>query len=274
MEQISSKDGTTLSVWISGHGPPLLLVHGTTADHTRWIGVAQDLERRFTVYAMDRRGRGGSGDAEGYRIEREAEDVAAVVEAVGESVAVLGHSYGAVCALEAALLTGHISKMVLYEPPIPSGLPMYPPGLPDRMQALLDGGEAEQALEIFMREVVRMPEHEFAAYRELPAWAGRIELAHTIPRELAIDRTYEFDGSRFADLDVRTLLLLGGDSPPLFQRAVALVDAALHNATLRELPGQQHIAMDTAPEVFLSEVVGFLDDEPPQVSALNNEDPG
>ena len=77
-------------------------------------------EQRFTVYALDRRGRGGSEDAQPYTIEREFDDVAATVNAIGEPVNVLGHSYGALCALEAALRTDHIRKLVLYEPPIPS----------------------------------------------------------------------------------------------------------------------------------------------------------
>jgi pimeloyl-ACP methyl ester carboxylesterase len=139
---------------------------------------------------MDRRGRGGSGDSPAYDIMREAEDVAAVVDAIGEPAFVLGHSYGAVCSLEAALLTDNVRRLILYEPPIPTGLRAYPPGAPDRMQALIDSGELEAALEVFFREIVRMPEHELEAYRRLPMWKGRIQLAPTLPRELVFDQTY------------------------------------------------------------------------------------
>lgn len=129
MNSIQSPDGTVLRWQTSGEGPPLLLVHGTTADHSRWQGISPQLEHHFTVHAIDRRGRGGSGDAAGtYEIDREFEDVAAVVDAIGGPLAVLGHSYGAVCSLGAALLTDGVSRMVLYEPPIPTGVPMYPPG--------------------------------------------------------------------------------------------------------------------------------------------------
>lgn len=258
MERITSRDGTTIGFEKGGLGPPLLLVHGTTADHTRWVGITPRLEAHFTVYAMDRRGRGGSTDSPVYNLSREAEDVAALVEVIAEPVSVLGHSYGAVCSLEAALLTDGISRMALYEPPIPSGVPMYPSGVPERMQELLDSDEEEAALELFFREVVRMPEHEFTEYRQLPIWETRIKLAPTIPRELAIDRVYTFDSDRFANLEVPTLLLLGGDSPLLFQSAIETAQAALKNATVVVLPGQQHIAMDTDPDLFVGEVLRYL----------------
>ncbi len=257
-QRVTSADGTAIGFWKSGAGPPLLLVHGTTADHTRWSLVLPQLEQHFTVYAMDRRGRGGSGDSPEYDIMHEAADVAAVLKGIGEPAFVLGHSYGAVCALEAALLTDNIRKLILYEPPIPTGLPMYPPGVPDRMQALIDSGELEKALELFMREVVRMPADDFETYRHLPMWKIRTQLAPTIPRELAIDRKYSFYPEKFAHLQVPTLLLLGGDSPLLFRQATEVVDSALANSTVINLPGQQHIAMDTDPELFVREVLQFL----------------
>ncbi len=258
MQKITSKDGTTIGFRKSGSGPALLLVHGTTADHQRWSGILPVLEKHFTVYAMDRRGRGASTDASEYSIMREAEDVAAVVKHIDEPVFVLGHSYGAVCALESSLLTDNIRRLVLYEPPIPTGVPMYPEQFPERMQALIDKDSLEAALELFMTEVVRMPGHELKAYRALPMWKVRVKLAPTIPRELAIDRTYQFNPERFNEFQIPTLILLGGDSPGLFQRAVAVLESALKNSAVVTLPGQQHIAMDTNPEMFLREVLKFL----------------
>jgi pimeloyl-ACP methyl ester carboxylesterase len=240
----------------------LLLVHGTTADHSRWTGVTPLLERHFTVYAMDRRGRGASGDTAPYGIMREAEDVGAVVEkvaeAAGERVFVLGHSYGAVCSLEVSLLTDKIRRLILYEPPIPTGLPMYPVGLPDEMQTLIDRGELEPALELFFRQVVRMPEQELAAYRRLPMWQQRIQLAPTIPREMTIDRTYHFDAQRYTNQQVPTLLLLGSESPPMFRQAVEVVASALANSQVVILQGQRHVAMDSDPDLFVGEVRRFL----------------
>jgi len=255
MERTTSPDGTTIAYQRTGTGPPLLLVHGTTADHKRWASVVPSFERHFTVYAMDRRGRPASTDAADYHIMREAEDVAAVVDSIGDSVAVVGHSYGAVCCLEAALLTTGIGTMVLYEPPVPTGLPMYPPNAPGRIQSLVDADEPEAALEVFFREVVGMPEPEFDVYRGLPEWESRVRLAPTIARELIIDRQYEFDAARFGAVAVPTRLLLGGDSPPLFTQAVETVAAALRNSTVVVLQGQQHIAMDTAPDLFVTSVL-------------------
>lgn len=258
MEQIRSKDGTTIGFRRSGSGPPLLLVHGTTADHSRWDPISPQFEQHFTVYAMDRRGRGSSTDAPDYDILREAEDVAVMVDAIGEPVFLLGHSYGGVCSLEASLLTDKVSRLILYEPPIPTDLPMYRPGVPDQIQARIDNNEWESALAMFFREVVKMPEDELKAYRQLPVWKVRVQLAPTIPRELAIDQTYRFQAEKFADHQAPTLLLLGGDSPPLFQQAIKVVDSTLANSQVVILPGQQHIAMDTNPDLFVKEVLQFL----------------
>lgn len=253
-----SRDGTRIAYWRSGSGPPLLLVHGTTADHTRWARLLPNLEQHFTVHAMDRRGRGGSGDAAGYAIEREFEDVAAVIEAIGEPVFLLGHSYGAICSLEASLLTDKIRRLILYEPPIPTGGPIYPPGALERIQALVDAGDAEAGLEVFFREVVRMPDHELDSFRALPAWNVRVTLAPTIPRELAVDRSYRFRPERFASFSIPTLLLLGGDSPPVFRQATDALAASLPDSRVAVMAGQRHLAMDTAPELFLAEVGRFL----------------
>ena len=258
LHRIASRDGTVLGYARSGSGPPLVLVHGTTADHRRWAPALARLEPHFTVCALDRRGRGASGDAPAYELAREAEDVAALVESLGEPACVLAHSYGAVCALEGARLTDKVRRLALYEPPIPTGVAMYPPGLPERLEALLAGGDREGALEAFFREVVRMPDDELAGFRRSPMWPIRVPLAPTIPRELAIDRGYRFDAAQFANFRVPTLLMLGGDSPPLFKRAIETLHAGLPGSEIAILPGQQHIAIDTAPELFAGEALKFL----------------
>lgn len=258
MTHTTSKDGTRIGFTRSGAGPALLLVHGTTADHRRWAGVSSRLEQHFEVFAMDRRGRGASEDGRAYHLEREAEDVAAVVGAIGHEVFVLGHSYGGLCCLEATLLTDAIRRLILYEPPIPLGTPIYPPGVPDRMQSLIDRGELEAGLELFMREVVEMPEHELARYRQLPMWANRIEIVPTVPRELVLERSYSFHPERFARMNVPTLLMLGGNSPDSFRRIIEVLDATLPHSTVVVLPGQQHIAMDLDLDLFVGEVLRFL----------------
>ena len=234
-----------------------MLIHGAAADHGRWAPVLPALEERYTVLAIDRRGRGQSGDADDYALEREYEDVAAVVEWAGEAVNVLGHSHGGVCALEAALLTDRIGKLVLYEPPL--GFLVSPPEVVQRLQALLDAGERDELLAYFMREVAGLPPEQIELLRSLPAWEGRLAAAHTIPREERVNREYAFDPDRFRELRVPTLFLEGGDSPDPFKAAGEALRTALPDCRVVVMAGQRHAAMDTGTELFIAEVLGFLE---------------
>ncbi len=258
METITSTDGTMIAYQRSGTGSPLVLVHGATADHTRWAPVLPAFEQHFTVYAVDRRGRGGSGDTEPYVIEREFEDIVALVNSLEEPVFLLGHSYGAICSLEAARRTGNVRKLVLYEPPIPTGVEVYPPEVVTRIQASLDRGDREGAVIIFMRDIVRVPPHEMEILRAAPSWPARIAAAHTILREMRGSNEYVFEPARFTGLTTPTLLLLGGDSPAFFKAGIEAVHAALPESRVVVMPGQQHTAMNTAPELFIREVFQFL----------------
>jgi pimeloyl-ACP methyl ester carboxylesterase len=257
LDHVTSTDGTPIAVWKSGDGPPLVLVHGTTADHSRWAPVLPALQERFTVLAIDRRGRGRSGDAGRYTIEHEYEDVAAVVDWAGEKVSVLGHSYGGVCAVEATRLTEGISRLVLYEAPV--GFVQSPPWVVDRLQALLDADKRDEMLTLFMREVAGLPVEQIELLRSLPAWEARLAAAHTIPREERANREYAFDADRFRALYVPTLLLAGGDSPAAFRAADAAVQTALPDCRIAVMPGQRHAAMDTGTDMFVAEVLRFLE---------------
>jgi pimeloyl-ACP methyl ester carboxylesterase len=256
LEQVVSRDGTPIAVCRTGSGPPLVLVHGAAADHSRWAPVLPALGERFTVLAVDRRGRGRSGDADDYAIEREYEDVAAVADWAGDEVDVLGHSHGGVCALEAALLTDRIRKLVLYEPPV--GFLKSPPHVVARLEELLEAGERDELVAFFMREVAGLPPDQVELLRSMPAWEARLAVAHTIPREERVNRAYAFDPGRFRDLRVPTLFLLGGDSVEPFKTAAEAVEAALPDCRVVVMPGQRHAAMDTATDLFTSEVLGFL----------------
>lgn len=252
-----SKDGTSIACFESGSGPPLVLVHGTTADHSRWAPVVPALEKHFTLYACDRRGRGQSDDATEYTIESEFDDVAAIVDGIGGPVDVLGHSYGAICSLEGAARARNLRRLVLYEPPIPAGVPIYPPGVIDRLQALLDTGDPDGVVSTFMSEVPRVPPDQLALMKSLPAWRARVSAAHTIVRELRAER-YSFEPSRVRNVQAPTLLLLGGASPPFFKAAIYRVHTALPQSRIVVLPGQTHVAIDTVPDLFAREVLSFL----------------
>jgi pimeloyl-ACP methyl ester carboxylesterase len=258
MMHVESPDGTTIACHVAGAGPPLVLVHGTTADHTRWNSVLEPLAAHHTVYAVDRRGRGESSDAEPYAIEREFEDIAAVVDAIGGPVDLLGHSYGAICSLEATLRSGAVRKLVLYEPPLPIGIEIYPPALLDALTQQLEAGDREGVITTFFTKVVRMPAAEVEALRAESSWPGRVAAAHTIPRELRIQDEYTPDFDRFAQVDVPTLLLVGSDSPPFLVEPSRRLGETIPNARLETMAGQQHTAMTMAPELFVGLVSDFV----------------
>ncbi len=260
MHTVTSKDGTSIAVWRSGVGSSLLLVHGASYDHRNaWAHVLPELERRFTVYAMDRRGRGGSGDALHYDLQREAEDVAAVIDFIGEPVNVVGHSYGGLCALEAARLTGNVRRLVLYEAVPLSGADAYQPGIIDRLDALLGSGDVEGMLITMMRALVeRSPEEIERLRADREGWAVRLVNARTLPRELRAEQGYTFVAERFAGVRVPTLLLVGGNSPARERGNADGVAAALRQVRVEVLPEQGHTAMLLAPQAFVRAVEGFL----------------
>jgi len=259
VEHVTSRDGTPIAYERSGEGLPLVLIHGAAADHTRWKPILPELEKHFTVYTVDRRGRGQSGDVESYTIEREYEDVAAVVDSIPGPVNLLGHSYGAICSLEASLKTSNLRKLILYEPPVHTDVKEnYPSDAVDRMNSYLQVGESDKALLIFLQEIVRIPQNEINILRCLPSWSSRVATAHTLPREEASVKSYILNPQRFSHMETPTLLLLGGDSPSSFRAAIEALKKFILNSRIAIMPGQRHAAMDTAPGLFSSEVIGFL----------------
>ena len=260
MEFISSKDGVPIACWCSGSGAsePLLLVHGTSGDHFAWTPVLAALEQQFCVWTIDRRGRGRSGDRDDYALERESEDIAAVIDAIRRPVHVLGHSFGGLCALEAALLTPNISSLILYEPSISLAGSGWSSEIDAHLQALIDSGNREEALLFFFRDIVKSPAHELAALQAGPSWPGRLAAAHTILRELRSISHYSFDPHRFAALGIPALLLLGGESPQRRHVIAEMLHRSLSGSRIAVLQGQQHSAMRTAPDLFVREILAFL----------------
>lgn len=263
-----SRDGTEIGWWTSGEGPPLVLVHGALADHRRWRPLLPYLEPHATVHALDRRGRGASGDAPGYDLAREFEDVAAVVDAVAESsgsaVDLYGHSFGGLCAFGAATLTANLGRLVLYEgwPPAAPAARELPPGVGERLEALLAEGDHEAVVETMFREVVRMAEAELAALRAQPSWPARVAAAPTIVRELQAIPRVAFDPALAARITVPAMLLTGSVSRDPFAPDVGTVAAALPDARVVILEGQQHVADILDPEGVAGHLVGFLRGRP------------
>lgn len=218
------------------------------------------LQDQLSVYTMDRRGRGGSGDASPhYTIRLEGEDVAAVVDAVSEAtgrpVSVLGHSYGGLCALEAALVTSRLSRLVLYE--AGAGVPT-PPGFTDRLAELLAAGRRQDVVVAVLEDLAGLTPDQIGSMTKQASWAGRVAAAHTVVRELRAHDAYDLQPDRFTGTTVPALLLVGSDSPTSEKRSTDRVAAALPCATVVTLAGQGHVAMLTGPEVFADAVLRFV----------------
>ena len=254
---VESPDGARIAVWNSGSGPPMLLVHGSMSDHTRWR-ITDTMARHRTVYAMDRRGRGGSSDGPHWSLEREVEDVVAVIDTVADRadspVDVLGHSLGGNLVLRAAARSAPVRRLVVYEPAIvPTGQPAE---LVARMQSAADAGRNEEVAELMMREVLHMPQEEITALRAQPSWPARVASAPTLPREESVPLL--IDDAELAAIRCPTLLIGGGDSPAFLQETIRTVADAVASSQVITLPGQQHVADQMIPEEFAQIVLRFL----------------
>ena len=260
---VRSADGTEIAVFTSGVGPPLILVHGAAADHTTFRVVGPLLAGRFTLHAIDRRGRGASGDMSPYAIEREFEDLAAVAAALageaGGPVDVFGHSYGGRCALGAALLTTDIRRVISYEgAPTPSGERYGDDALPGELAQLAAAGQNETLLETFMTRVVGMSAADLDRYRADPVWPRRVAAAGTIAREVAVESGDEAGLDRLGAVEQPVLQLLGGDSRWEFHAATAALDDRLADGTVVVIPGAKHAAHHTHPDAVIEAVTAFL----------------
>jgi pimeloyl-ACP methyl ester carboxylesterase len=245
--------------------PPLLLVHGATADHTTWRAVGPMFARSRPTFAIDRRGRGASGDAADYAVEREFEDLAAVAAGLAAErrvggIDVAGHSYGGRCALGASLLTPAIRRAVVYEgAPVPPGMSYRPPGLVERVRAALDQGENEAALTTFLAGIVGMSEAELDAYRANPVWPARVAAAHTILREVEAETGAAASLEALGRVTIPVLLLLGSESRSPFRIGTDALAARLAQAQVHVIEGAAHAAHHTHAPEFVSIVEAFLD---------------
>ena len=265
---VAGRDGTPIAVFSSGDGPPLILVHGTTADHTTWRATGPELARDHRIHAIDRRGRGASGDGAddaGYSIELEYDDLAAVAEALaGEAempVDVVGHSYGGRIGLGASLRTAAIARLVVYEgaPSPASGEGYRPAGVEDRIAALIEAGDRDGALQAFFREIVRMPEAELDAYRANPVWPVRVAAVHTSLREIRAEGSPAASLEALGGVAIPVLQLLGGESAPPFHEATAALDERLPDGRVVVIPSARHAAHHTHVAELVAAVRAFLD---------------
>ncbi len=256
---VQSRDGTSVAVWVDGDGPALVMVHGSIADHTTFDPFVAVLRKEMTTFCMDRRGFGASpNEATPYTIERDFEDVAAVVDAVtaltGGPVALFGHSYGANCAMGGATLTNNVHRLILYEPSF--GL-SYPPGSIEAIEAALTAGDPDQAIVRVLVDILEMTDTEITALRADPLWPTRLAVAHTVPRECRVETDWEFQPGQFDGATAPTLLLTGSDSVPEVIKATDLAAAALSDARIHVLDGHGHFAHKIDPALITTIITAF-----------------
>jgi pimeloyl-ACP methyl ester carboxylesterase len=268
--RVIAPDGVAIAVFRSGTGQPIILVHGATADHTTWRTSGPLLAARHTLHAIDRRGRGASGDGgprEPYAIEREFDDLAAVVDAVaadgGSPVDVVGHSYGGRIALGAALRTARIRRLVSYEgapPAAERGYQDVDAGTVRQVEKLVAAGDRDEALATFMRDIVGMPGPELAAFRADPIWPRRAAAIDTTIRELRAETSPAGSLAALGAVRQPVLQILGGESTEPFAAATRALDARLSNGRVVTIAGARHAAHHTHPAEFVAAIEAFLGD--------------
>jgi pimeloyl-ACP methyl ester carboxylesterase len=237
----------------------VVLVHGALSDRRHAFGAVRPLlERRVTVYALDRRGHGDSGDALEYGPRREQDDVAAVVAAVPGPVDLIGHSFGALCALEAARAGAEIRRLVLYEGVPRDGRTISPDGLADRAAALVREGRPEAALDLVLAEVEHHGPAQLARDHRTPGWSASVAGVAVLDRELEVENEYRFAPRRYTDVAAPTLVVAGAESAPSVRSDAEAVAAGLPDARLTLLAGQRHGCLHRAPELFADTVLDFL----------------
>ena len=267
MRTVRSQDGTALAFDAVGEGPPLIIVGGAFS-YRRWKGfqqLAELLGGRFTVVNYDRRGRGDSGDASRYAVDREIEDLGALVQQVGGTAHAFGMSSGGVLALRAAAAGVPIDRLAVYQPPfvVDSSGHVPPADLAGRLETLLADGRRGRAVSTFMREGMGAPGLFVTMLRVArPIWSSLQAVAHTLPYDMAVmgdtvtGRPVGLDP--WASVETPTLVVDGSKSPASLRRASDELAARLPHGSRRTLHRQSHnVAMKAlAPvlEQFLSGV--------------------
>ncbi|MFL5798323.1 MAG: alpha/beta fold hydrolase [Actinomycetota bacterium] len=251
MDEVTSNDGTTIAFDRYGAGPAIILVGGAfqhRAIDPQTKRLAELLAPSFTVFHYDRRGRGESGDTLPYAIEREVEDIAALIDEAGGSAHAFGMSSGGVLVLEAAASGLPVTKLALYEPPwnVEESRRTEMQAYSRQLTTLLAEGRRGDAAALAMTTFGAPPE-AVEGMRQAPVWAMFESVAPTLAYDAAAMGDYSVPIRRAATVTVPAMVLDGGASPPWLGEAADAVAAALPSAQRRTLEGQTH---DVSPEVL------------------------
>jgi len=253
---VQSADGTPIGYLKIGSGPGLVIVHGSISTGDEWVPVANVLAERFTCYLMDRRGRGRSGDALDYSLDKECEDIKAVLDMAGPDAYLLGHSYGAICTIETANRFS-VSKLVLYEAPLPITGSVIPTAFDD-MKIAIENSQPEKALLIAYSKIVHESDENIARLQSTPNWNEMIALTPGWVREMQVMQDLEHGVDRFSKMSSPTLLLLGTATAPHHIAASDALDEMLPNSRTVKLQDQGHRAHLTSTVDFAKKVTNFL----------------
>jgi len=243
MGKIFSKDGTAIAFDRQGSGPPIIIVAGALSDRSAGApGLVTLLQKHFTVFSYDRRGRGASGDTAPYSVDREIEDIEALIAEAGGSAGAYGVSSGAALALEAAAHRLAITKLALFEPPyrVNDSAPKPPADLTARVAEMTASGRNGEAVELFITKAVGLPPEAVAQMRNAPMWTGLEAMAPTLVYDFTIMGDGSFDAGRMASVTTPTLAIASNTSPPWLRQAVQAVADALPNGETEFLEGQFH----------------------------------
>ena len=256
MQYVTSKDGTRIAYEQSGQGPALVIVCGVLGDHHQHAGLAQLLASHFTVYNIDRRGHGESGITEPYAVEREIEDIDALISEAGGSAFVYGSSGTGVLSMYAAAagLSPKMKKLAVWEPPyiLEGSRPPVPQDYKEQLAQLLREGRKGDMIELFLTKAVGMPAEFVAPMRQSPFWAAQEAFAPTLVYDATLMGDYSLPKERIAKATVETLVIDGGTVPWMSQAAQAVADTLPH-AHRHTLAGQPHNVADEAMAPVLIE---------------------
>ncbi len=242
MNTTTSKDGTTIAFDETGQGPPVILLTGAFNDRATGAPLAAHLARRFRVFSYDRRGRGASTDTGPYAVEREIEDLEAVIRAAGGAAAVLGYSSGAALALLGAAHGLPIAKLALYDTP-----PWLPRAHATTLAQLIAAGRRGDAVEYFQGRIVGLPEPVVAQLRLAPFRPALEAIAHTLVYDATLMAEGPLPAELLANVRQQTLALAGGESAPVMRDVAEALATSLPAGRALVVPGAKH---DLAPPLL------------------------
>jgi pimeloyl-ACP methyl ester carboxylesterase len=256
LKKVISKDGTSVAFDQLGKGPVVILVCGGSVDRTSNTPLAALLAGHFTVFNYDRRGRGDSGDTPPYAVEREVDDIDAVIAAAGGAAFLYGTSSGAALALEAARkLPNKITKLALWEPPyiVDERYPRPPADTAKTFTDLVSAGLRGDAVEFFMAKVVGLPPEFVAEARKAPWWRAQEAIAHTLAYDATIMGDYSLPMKQIAAVEIPTIVIDGGASFTFMRATADAIAKILPNGQRRTLEGQPHNVVPEAIAPVLNE---------------------